>query len=266
MTTNSVPYTINANGRLLDLSEPRIMGILNVTPDSFFSDSRKQTEEAIAQRVRQIVDEGGDIVDVGAYSTRPGHSEVSEEEEIRRLDGALSIIRTEAPQAIVSVDTFRASVAQHCIEQYGIALVNDVSGGADVEMFATVAQTGTAYVLTCPQAETMMFFSERVNRLLELGQKDIILDPGFGFGKTMEENFRLFATMDQLGIFGLPLLVGISRKRMIYQTLNCTPEEALNGTTVLNTLALERGARLLRVHDVAACKQVVKIFGKYSKG
>ena len=259
-------YSLNLGGQLLQLSEPQVMGILNVTPDSFYSGSRRQTETEIAQRVHEIVREGGTIIDVGGYSTRPGAQEVGEEEELARLRLGLSVVRREAPEAAVSVDTFRARVAEQVADEFGPVIVNDVSGGADPEMFATVARRGLPYVLTldAAPADMMRYLSQRVDALLQLGQKDIVLDPGFGFGKSLDENYQLLGQLEALHAFGLPLLVGVSRKSMVYRLLGTTPEEALNGTTVLHTLALERGASILRVHDVGAATEVIKILRKCS--
>lgn len=265
-------YSLNLGGQILDLSQPCIMGILNATPDSFYSGSRMQTEADIVQRTEQIVAEGGDIIDVGAYSTRPGATEVTEEEEMARLDFALPVIRRTVPNALLSIDTFRASVAERCIKEYGVTMVNDISGGSDPNMFPLTARLGISYVLTHNSrsaspatplrqfaATVIMWFSKQVDSLLSLGQKDIILDPGFGFGKTLEENYELMRQLTAFHTFGLPLLVGVSRKSMIYRLLDCQPEDALNGTTVLHTMALERGAQILRVHDVRACREAIKI-------
>lgn len=269
--------TINVNGCLLDLSQPRVMGILNLTPDSFFADSRQQTEEQVAVRVRQILAEGGDIIDVGAYSTRPGAAEVSVEEEKERLRKGLAILRQEAPDAIVSVDTFRAEVAKMCVEEFGVAMINDISGGdMDDGMFDFVARARVPYIIThmqgTPQTmqqlphydnllkEIMLSFAQKVERLHQLKVNDVILDPGFGFGKTADHNFELLAQLDAFAIFELPLLVGVSRKSMIYQTLGVSPQEALNGTTVLHTLALSKGANILRVHDVKEAVEAIKLF------
>lgn len=272
-----LPYTLQVNGRLLDLSEPQVMGILNVTPDSFYAGSRKQEEADIACRVEQILAEGGSMIDIGAYSSRPNADDVSPAEEAERLRKGLRIIRSIAPDAIVSVDTFRADVAAMCVEEYGVALVNDISGGdLDARMFETVAgRLRVPYILmhmkgtpqnmqTAPSYDNLMveitrYFAERIERLRALGAKDIILDPGFGFGKTLTHNYELMRDMAELKIFELPLLVGISRKSMIYKLLGTTPDEALNGTTVLNTIALLSGASILRVHDVKACVEVVRI-------
>lgn len=273
------PYTINVRGRLLDLSEPQVMGILNVTPDSFYAASRVQTEEDIRGRVRQIVDEGGQMIDVGAYSSRPGADDVSPQEEMERLKRGMKVVREEASDIPVSIDTFRADVAKAAIEEMGADIINDISGGElDKEMFPTVAKLGVPYVLmhlkgtpqTMQQAphyddlmkEVLLYFAERVQRLRDLGQKDIILDPGYGFGKTLEHNYELLQHQETLHVFKLPLLVGISRKSMIYRLLNSTPQEALNGTTVLNTIAIQKGASILRVHDVKECVEVVKIVKK----
>ncbi|MBR6170572.1 MAG: dihydropteroate synthase [Bacteroidaceae bacterium] len=274
-----LPYTINVGGKLMDLSEPQVMGILNITPDSFYSESRKNTEEEIAGRVNAILAEGGSIIDVGAYSSRPGADNISAEEEKDRLRGALQILRRTAPEAVVSVDTFRADVARMCVEEYGVQIINDISGGQlDPQMFETVAALGVPYVLMHmkgnPQTmqqephyddlltEMLQYFGSKVQQLHELGVKDIILDPGFGFAKTMDHNYELMNRLQDLSVLELPLLVGVSRKSMIYKLLDSTPEGALNGTSVLNTLALLKGASILRVHDVKAAVEVVQIVKK----
>lgn len=255
-----LPYSLNLDGQLIELSEPLVMGILNVTPDSFYAESRRQTEADIAKRAEQIVSEGGSIIDIGGYSTRPGAADVPEEEELARLSMALTIVRRTAPDTPLSIDTFRANVAHQCFDEFGPAIVNDVTGGSDPDMFPLVARLGLPYVLTCPTASPFNAdFAEKLSRLRSLGQKDIILDPGFGFGKTLDENYVLMNQWEALKTFELPLLVGISRKSMIYRLLDCQPQDALNGTTVLHTMALERGAHLLRVHDVAACREAIKI-------
>lgn len=267
---------LNVGGRLLDLSEPRVMGILNVTPDSFYAESRTSEADAIAARVHQILDEGAAIVDIGAYSSRPGAEVVTPEEEMKRLRKGLEILRRETPDAVVSVDTFRADVARMCVEEYGVAIINDISGGElDENMFATIAQLGVPYILMhmqgTPQdmqqaprydnvlSEVFLYFARKVQQLRDLGVKDIVLDPGFGFGKTLEHNYRLMAHLEEFRLFELPLLVGVSRKSMIYRLLDVTPQEALNGTTVLNTLALMKGADILRVHDVRQAVEAVKL-------
>lgn len=280
---HSFSYTLNVRGRLLDLSEPQVMGILNLTPDSFYAASRAETEEAIRQRVRQIVAEGGQMIDVGAYSSRPGADDVSPQEEMERLRRGMNILRSEAPDIPVSIDTFRADVAKMAIEELGADIINDISGGElDTAMFPTVAKLGVPYILmhmkgtpqTMQQAphyddllkEMMLYFAERIQRLRDLGQKDIILDPGYGFGKTIEHNYQLLQHQEALLVFGLPLLVGFSRKSMIYRLLNITPDEALNGTTVLNTLALQKGANILRVHDVKEAVEAVTLYQAASRG
>lgn len=271
-----IQYTINVNGKLIDLGQPQVMGILNVTPDSFYSGSRKQSEEDIRSRVKQIVDEGGQMIDIGAYSSRPGADDVSAEEEMARLRKGMKIVNEIAPDMPVSVDTFRADVAKMCVEELGVGIINDISGGElDKNMFATVAKLGVPYILmhmkgtpqTMQQAphyddlmkEILLYFAEKIQQLRDLGQKDIILDPGYGFAKTIEHNYHLLHHQEMLNVFELPLLVGISRKSMIYRLLGGTPEESLNGTSVLNTIALQKGASILRVHDVKECVEVVKI-------
>ena len=271
-----IPYTINVRGRLIDLSEPQVMGILNVTPDSFYAASRTETEETIRRRVRQIVMEGGEMIDVGAYSSRPGADDVSAKEEMERLRRGMKIVKEEAPEIPVSIDTFRADVAKMAIEELDADIINDISGGElDKDMFPTVAKLGVPYILMhmkgTPQTmqeaphyddlmkEVMLYFAEKVQRLRDFGQKDIILDPGYGFAKTLAHNYELLQHQDMLQVFELPILVGFSRKSMIYKLLNCTPAEALNGTTVLNTFALTKGASILRVHDVKEAKEVVKL-------
>ena len=271
--------SLNVRGHLLDLSKPQVMGILNVTPDSFYAESRMKTEEAIRRCVRQIVEEGGSMIDVGAYSSRPGADDVSADEEMARLKRGMKIVREEAPEIPVSVDTFRADVAKMCIEELGADIINDISGGElDKEMFHTVAKLGVPYILMhmkgTPQTmqeaphyddlmkEVMLYFSEKIQQLRDLGQKDIILDPGYGFAKTLDHNYELLVHQEMLSIFELPLLVGVSRKSMIYKLLGCTPDEALNGTTALNTIALQKGASILRVHDVKEAVEVVRIVTK----
>ncbi len=262
---NPIDYTINIRGRLLDLSRPIVMGILNATPDSFFADSRVQTEKEIFNRANSIITEGAKIIDVGACSTRPGGEVASEEEEMRRLEIALPIIRKAQPNAIISIDTFRASVARRCVEDFGADIINDVEEGKDPDMFATVAELGVPYILmsTAPNLHDMLIrFADKLQRLHELRQKDIIIDPGFGFGKTMDENYTLLNEMERLQVLELPILVGISRKRMIHKLLGITPAESLNGTTVLNTIALSKGVSILRVHDIRAAIEAVIIYNE----
>ena len=274
-----LPYTLNVGGKLMDLSEPQVMGILNVTPDSFYSASRKNTEQEIADRVNAILAEGGSMIDIGAYSSRPGADDVSAQEEMNRLRGGLKILRGIAPDAVVSVDTFRADVAKMCVEEYGVQIINDISGGElDSRMFSTVAELGVPYILMHmkgdPQTmqngphyddlltEVLRYFGTKVQQLHELGVKDIILDPGFGFAKTLDHNYELMNRMQDLQVLELPMLVGVSRKSMIYRLLGGSPDDALNGTSVLNTLALLKGASILRVHDVKAATEVVRIVKK----
>ena len=258
-------YTLNIKGRLLDLSEPRVMGILNATPDSFYAGSRKQTERDIADRTNEIVAQGGTFVDVGAYSTRPGAQEVSVQEEMDRLRMALSIVRHEQPDVPLSVDTFRADVARMAVEEYGADIINDVSEGADADMFRMVSRLRVPFILMSVQKDlhdTLMAFARKVQMLRDLGQKDIILDPGFGFGKTLDDNYRLMNELERLQVMQLPVLVGISRKSMIYKLLETTQEQALNGTTVLNTIALMKGASILRVHDVKEAIETIRIYDR----
>ena len=273
------PRYINVNGRLMDLSEPQVMGILNVTPDSFYAGSRMETEKDIINRVHQMTCEGASIVDIGAYSSRPDAEHISAEEEMDRLRTGLDLVRKHQPEAVVSVDTFRADVAKMCVEEYGVAIINDISAGhMDPAMFETIAKLSVPYIMMHMQGtpqdmqmnlhydnllkEVFLYFAERVQKLRDLGVKDIIIDPGFGFGKTLEHNYELMNHLDEFRLFELPLLVGISRKSMIYKLLGTTPEEALNGTTVLNTLALMKGANILRVHDVKAAKEAVTLVEK----
>ncbi len=272
--------TITVRGRLLDLTSPQVMGILNATPDSFYEESRTLSEETIAQRADEIVGQGGAMVDIGAFSTRPGGEEVTQQEEMRRLRLALSVVTRRHPEVIVSVDTFRPDVARMAVEEYGVAMINDVSEGGitgvagvarrekreDVPaMFRTVADLGVPYILMSvrPRLHDMMkSFAEEVGLLHSLGVKDIILDPGFGFGKTLDENYQLLSELDGLQVMGLPVLVGVSRKSMIYRLLGGTPADALNGTTVLHTIALQKGASILRAHDVRAAVEVCRIVEK----
>lgn len=273
---STIAKYINVNGHLMDLDYPRVMGILNVTPDSFYSDSRKQSEDEIICRVQQILNEGGDIVDLGAYSSRPNAEHISSEEEMGRLRKALTIINQHFPNVVLSVDTFRADVAKMCVEEYGVAIINDIAAGMmDEHMFTTVAQLGVPYIMMHMQGtpqnmqksphydnivkEILYYFSEKVQRLRDLGAKDLILDPGFGFGKTLAHNYELMEHLEEFSVFELPVLVGVSRKSMIYKLLNGGPEDALNGTSVLDTVALMKGANILRVHDVKEAVEAVKI-------
>ena len=257
---SDMDYTLNCNGRLLDLSEPQVMGIVNLTPDSFYAASRKQTDVEIVARCHQILLEGASMIDVGACSTRPGGELVSEQEEMERLRNGLRVIRKELPDAVLSIDTFRPQVARMCVEEFGADIINDVEGGE--EMFQTVARLRIPYIYMSRKAtvhDVLIDFAQTVQRLRDLGQKDIILDPGFGFGKTLEQNFQLLSELEKLLVMELPLLVGMSRKRMVWQTLQVTPDESLNGTTVLNTVALQKGASILRVHDVREAVEAVRL-------
>lgn len=256
-------YTINIRGQLFDLTEPKVMGILNITPDSFYAGSRTQTEQEVTARVRQMVSEGARIIDVGACSTRPGSEPIDAVEEMRRLRIALAAVRSEAPDIPLSVDTFRADVARMAVEEYGADIVNDVGEG-DPTMLRMVSRLRVPYILMSARPtlrDTLMLFAERVQQLRDLGQKDIILDPGFGFGKTLEQNYALLGELEKLQVMELPVLVGVSRKSIIYRLLGQTPDDALNGTTVLNTIALMKGASILRVHDVKEAVECVKMAG-----
>ena len=277
-------YTINIKGHLMDLSTPQVMGILNVTPDSFYSGSRKQTEMEIAQRANQIIEEGGSIIDVGAFSTRPGADEVSEEEEGRRLKFALDIVRREQPDAAISVDTYRPTLARKCIEEWGADIINDVSEGGITgivnvplkqrqeeypEMFRVVGELKVPYILMSVQptlAKMMKGFAREVQQLRDLGAKDIILDPGFCFGKNLIQNYQIYDEMEKLNVMELPVLVGISRKSMIYKLLGGDATTSLNGTAVLDTIALMKGASILRVHDVKEAAEAVKIVEVMKEG
>ena len=276
MRRSGVSATINVRGRLVSFDEPQVMGILNVTPDSFFATSRCRSEEEIRQRVCMMRREGATMVDIGAYSSRPGAEEVSVEEELRRLLPAVGIVREEWPDAIISVDTFRAEVARQAVEA-GADIINDISGGEmDKDMFRTVAELHVPYILMHMQGtpqdmqkaphydnlmcEVFRSLGERVEELHEMGVADVIVDPGFGFGKTMAQNYEMIARLGEFRLLGCPILVGISRKSMVYRLLDATPEESLNGTTALNTIALMNGASILRVHDVREAVEAIKIY------
>ena len=272
-------HTLNLRGKLYSLCEPKIMGILNVTPDSFYAESRTSDEEHIAARVQQLMDDGADMIDIGGYSSRPGADDVSPEEEMNRLRRGLRVVRHLYPEVPIAVDTFRADVARMCVEEEGADIINDISGGMmDRQMFRTVARLGVPYILmhmqgtpdTMQQAphydnlrrEVMLYFAERIDRLCQMGAKDIIVDPGFGFGKTLEHNYELLHHRDDFNLFNLPLFVGISRKSMIYKLLGGTPQTSLNGTSVLNTIALMKGVHILRVHDVKEAVEAKRIVMK----
>lgn len=274
--------TLNCRGCLIDVSKPQVMGIINLTPDSFYPQSRVKNEKEILKRVEQILKEGGNMVDVGAYSSRPNAQNVSEEEELERLIPVLKSIRSHFPDLIISVDTFRALVAEKAIEEGEADIINDISGGEmDSNMFETIARINVPYILMhmkgTPQnmqnnpfyedvvAEISLSLSKRVDVLRSLGVNDIIIDPGFGFGKSLEDNYRLLNDLDQLSFFELPIMVGFSRKSMIYRFLDISVEGALNGTTVLNTLALTKGINILRVHDVKEAVECVKLVAHLSE-
>lgn len=270
-------HTLNLRGRLYELREPQIMGILNVTPDSFYAESRTPDEDGIAARVRQMLAEGVEMIDIGGYSSRPGADDVTAEEEMARLRRGLRVVRRLAPDIPVSVDTFRADVARMCVEEEGADIINDISGGTmDRQMFRTVARLGVPYILMHIQGtpdtmqrephyddvrrEVMLYLAERIDRLCQLGARDLIVDPGFGFGKTLAHNYELMGHLEDFHALGHPLLVGISRKSMIYKLLGTSPQASLNGTTVLHTLSLLKGAHILRVHDVAEAVEAKRIY------
>lgn len=269
-------YTLNLRGRQVTIDRPWVMGIVNVTPDSFYSGSRVADDRTLVERVRQMVADGADIIDVGACSTRPGSGQIDAQEEMARLQWALAVIGREMPGVILSVDTYRADVARRCVEQWGVDIINDISGGTmDKAMFPTMAMLKVPYVLMhmrgTPETMTTMtdygdvaadvldWLTRRIDELRQMGVADVIADPGFGFAKTLEQNYQLLGRLDAFHALDAPLLVGVSRKRMIFMPLGCTADEALNGTTVINTLALERGAHILRVHDVRAAAEAVKL-------
>ena len=264
-------YTLNCNGKLLDMKTPQVMGILNATPDSFYAGSRSQTKPQIAERTHQILSEGATIIDVGACSTRPDSEPATEEEEMERLRVALAIVRREAPEAIISVDTYRPDVARMVVEEFGADIINDVGAPANSKrliansqenMFRMVSRLCVPYIYMSRKAtmyDILKDCAEAVDSLRSMGQKDIILDPGFGFGKTVDENYQVMNELERMQMLHLPVLVGISRKSMIYKLMGTTPEDSLNGTTVLNTISLIKGANILRVHDVKEAVECVKI-------
>ena len=277
----SPKLTITCHGRLIDFSVPKVMGILNVTPDSFYDGGRYTSEAAIVSRVAVMMEEGADIIDVGAYSTRPGAAEITPGEEKARLLGALQIIRREFPDICISVDTFRADIAELAVEEFGAGIINDISAGSmDDRMLATVGKLKVPYIMmhmlgtpgkmpskpvySDVTRDLMVYFADRVAAAKLQGIIDIIIDPGFGFGKTVNQNFQLLRELNLFTLMGIPVMAGISRKSMIYKTLDVSQEDALNGTTVLNTLALANGARILRVHDVKQAAEVVKLFMIYN--
>lgn len=271
--------TSNIQGNLIDFAVPKVMGILNLTPDSFYSGSRKQTEKDIAERIIQILEEGGDMIDVGAYSTRPSAVFVDEKEEWERMEFGLKILNREAPEAVISIDTFRSGVARRSVEEYGAAIVNDISAGElDEKMFDTVVDLQVPYLMMhmrgTPQTmmnftsydslmrDILLYFAKKISELHQRGLNDIWLDPGFGFSKTTDQNYAVLDKLEEFHIFELPLLVGFSRKTMIRDVLNTSPEDSLNGTTALNMFALTKGADILRVHDVKEAVQAVRLYNK----
>ena len=254
-------YTINVHGQLMALTKPQVMGILNVTPDSFYAGSRMQNDQSIAERANQIVAEGATMIDIGGCSTRPGSEPVSQTEEMQRLRMALAVVRRERPHSVISVDTFRPDVARMAVEEFGADIINDVSEGS-LEMYRMIARLRVPYILMSVQPtlrDMLMAFSREVQQLRDFGVKDIILDPGFGFGKTVIQNYQVMNNLERLLVMELPILVGVSRKSMIFKLLGLTPDGALNGTSVLNTIALMKGASILRVHDVKEAVECVKI-------
>ena len=267
---------IRCRGELIDLSSPKVMGILNITPDSFYNGGRYTTREAIFKRIEKLASEGADFIDIGGYSSRPGAKHIESEEEIRRLDLGLKIVKKKFPDILISVDTFRSEVAEFAVKEYGVDLINDISAGeTDPKMFETIALWNIPYIMMhmkgTPQnmqknpeykdvmKELIMFFSGKVNSAKQDGIIDIIIDPGFGFGKTLNHNYTILNHLDDLKILGLPIMIGLSRKSMIYKLLQINPEEALNGTSILNTLALEKGANIIRVHDVKEARQAISL-------
>jgi dihydropteroate synthase len=273
------PKYINVGGKLLDLSVPKVMGILNITPDSFYSGSRTFTEKEVLSRASQMVKDGADILDVGGYSSRPGAEEITQDEEIRRILPTIRMIRNEFPDAVISVDTFRSEIAHEAVKNCGAGMINDISGGdGDEDMFKTVSELNVPYIMmhmkgtprtmqTNPEyddvvSDILKWAGVKITALRSKGVNDIIFDPGFGFGKTIDHNFEMLRRLTDFSITGLPLLIGISRKSMIWKTLSTTPEGALNGTTALNSVALLNGADILRVHDVKEAVETIALIEK----
>lgn len=271
--------TINCRGHLFNLSVPRVMGIMNITPDSFYSNSRVQGKEKVLQRAKQIIDEGGEIIDIGAYSSRPGAEHIDENIEWDRLAPVLEIVRKYSNKVCISVDTFRSSIAKKAVTQFDVDIINDISAGSMCDkMFETIADLKVPYIIMhmkgTPQnmqqgvvyehfmREVLFYFAQKIAALKEFGIADIIVDPGFGFGKTLDHNYELLNKLDEFKILELPILVGVSRKSMIYKYFNYEPNDALNGTTALNVIALTKGANILRVHDVKEAVETVKLYQK----
>jgi dihydropteroate synthase len=272
-------HLINCNGKIINLSTPKVMGILNITPDSFFDGGKYQNSNAIKERVSRMCEERTDIIDLGACSTRPGATEISIEEEWQRLSKALKIIRSLNFDTLISVDTFRSEIAKRAVYDFGVDIINDISAGnSDPKMLETMAELQVPYIIMHMQGNPLImqinpqykdiigeiigFLAHKIEKLRKLGLNDILIDPGFGFGKSLEQNYQILSNLASLNILGLPIIVGISRKSMIYKELEITPEEALNGTTILNTMALEHGAKILRVHDVKEAKQTIQLYLK----
>ena len=279
MLKNAKKNTINCNGKIINFTEPLVMGIINITPDSFYKASRYNSEEKIILRTQQIINEGGKIIDIGAYSSRPGAVDISQDKELERLEFALKIINENFSDIIISVDTFRSEIAKQVVEKYGVAIINDISAGAfDNKMFQTIADLNIPYIIMHMKGnpknmqenptyenllkEIILYFSEKIHELQLLGVNDIIIDPGFGFGKTLEHNYEILNNLKKFLIFDLPILIGLSRKSMIYKVLNTTPEKSLIGTTVLNTVGILNRANILRVHDVKETVETIKLLKK----
>ncbi len=279
-TLFSVKRTLNCGSAVIDFNQPRVMGILNLTPDSFYDGGRYMNEKDILLRTGKMLEEGADIIDVGAYSSRPGAEHISSEEEKNRLTGALKALRKEHPGILISVDTFRAEVASFVVNEFNVNIINDISSGMmDPEMISVIALLRVPYIMThmkgTPQnmqvnpvyqdvsKEVLSFLSERIRKAVDEGVNDIIVDPGFGFGKSLDDNYKMLRELELFGVLGYPVVVGLSRKSMVYKFLKLTPEEALNGTTALNTLALQNGASILRVHDVKEAIQTIRLWSQY---
>lgn len=270
---------LNIRGQLFDFSTPVVMGILNLTPDSFYANSRVDTNRNLVQRATEMLQAGATILDIGAFSTRPGAEEVSEKEEMQRLKAGLLLLKKELPYALLSVDTYRSNVAKMCVEEFGVDIINDVSEGGitgranvlleeEQQMFKTVAQLKVPYILMSVKSDIVSMtkaFVAELNELHALGVKDVILDPGFGFGKDLKQNYEVLYHLEKLSVLDAPILVGASRKRMIQQVLDVNADHSLNGTTVINTLALMKGASILRVHDVQEAVEAIKIVEKYKQ-
>lgn len=274
--------TINCRGELFDFSTPKVMGIVNLTPDSFYDGGKYKTDKDLLNQIEKMIADGCDIFDIGAYSTRPGADKVQTEEELTRLSEALRLIRNKFSDLIISVDTFRSEIAKEVVQNYEVDIINDISAGdLDENMFETIAELKVPYIMMHMQGtpETMqknpqyenivkdivLYFSQKIDKLKLLGINDVILDPGFGFGKTLDHNYQLLKYLDDFKIFELPILAGVSRKSMICRLLEIEPKDALNGTSVINTLALQGGANILRVHDVLEAKQVIKLYHKFNR-